>query len=140
MLDVYNLINLDNVAVSEKIEKAISKTREELKDLDTERMCMVYSGYLYDNLRREHTICRLVDTNDLGLDYQHHFILVNNGESHYLVDLTYNQFGDSSWDKLLSSGYDVIDDEKFSKYLKVVTRCDSSKTVREAFDGRIKMR
>ena len=47
-------------------------------------MCMVYSGYLLDNLRREHAICRLVDTNDLGLDYQHQFILVNNGEEYYL--------------------------------------------------------
>ena len=31
------------------------------------------NGYLYDNLRREHTICRLVDTTDLGLSYQHQF-------------------------------------------------------------------
>ena len=103
-------------------------------------MCMVYSGYLLDNLRREHAICRLVDTNDLGLNYQHHFILVNNGDSHYLVDLTYNQFGDKGWDKLLSDGYDIVDDEKFSRYLKVVTRQESNSSVRDAFDLEVKIK
>lgn len=71
MLNVYDLLNLDGKTVEDKIKKSIDKTKEELSDLDTERMCMVYSGYLLDNLRREHAICRLVDTNDLGFNYQH---------------------------------------------------------------------
>ena len=140
MLNVYDLLNLDGKDVEDKIRKSIDKTKEELSDLDTERMCMVYSGYLLDNLRREHAICRLVDTNDLGLNYQHHFILVNNGDSHYLVDLTYDQFGDKSLDKLLSDGYDVIDDEKFSRYLKVVTKQESNSSVRDAFDLEVKIK
>ena len=140
MLNVFDLLNLDGKTVDEKIKRSIAKTKEELSNLDTERMCMVYSGYLLDNLRREHAICRLVDTNDLGLDYQHQFILVNNGESHYLVDLTFDQFGDDSWDKLLEDGYDQVDDEKFSKYLKVVTKQDSSKSVRDAFDLEVKIK
>ena len=140
MLNVYDLLNLDGKTVEDKIKKSIDKTKEELSDLDTERMCMVYSGYLLDNLRREHAICRLVDTNDLGLNYQHHFILVNNGDGHYLVDLTYDQFGDKSWDKLLSDGYDLVDDEKFSRYLKVVTRQESNSSVRDAFDLEVKIK
>lgn len=140
MLNVYDILNLDGKTVEEKITRSIAKTKEELSLLDTERMCMIYSGYLLDNLRREHAICRLVDTNDLGLDYQHQFILVNNGDSHYLVDLTYDQFGDDSWDKLLEDGFDLVDDEKFSRYLKVVTKQDSSKNVRDAFDLEVKIK
>lgn len=140
MLNVYDLLNLDGKTVEEKIIKSISKTKEELADLGPERMCMIYSGYLLDNLRKEHAICRLVDTNDLGLDYQHQFILVNNGDGYYLVDLTYSQFGDNSWNALLSDGYDIVDDEKFSKYLRVVTKQDSSSTVRDAFDLEVKMK
>ena len=52
MLNVYDLLNLDGKTVEDKIKKSIDKTKEELSDLDTERMCMVYSGYLLDNLRR----------------------------------------------------------------------------------------
>ena len=140
MLNVYDLLNLDGKTVEDKIRKSIDKTKEELSDLDTERMCMVYSGYLLDNLRREHAICRLVDTNDLGLDYQHHFILVNNGDSHYLVDLTYDQFGDDSFPKLLESGYEEFSDDKFRSYLKVVTGSNCTKTIRDAFDGEVKIK
>lgn len=140
MLNVFDILNLDGKTVEEKIKKSISKTKEELSGLSVERMCMIYSGYLLDNLRREHAICRLVDTTDLGLDYQHHFILVNNGEEYYLVDLTYSQFGDDSLDKLLSDGYDLVDDAKFSKYLRVVSKQDSSKSVRDAFDLKVKIK
>lgn len=139
-MNIYDLINIGGEDVSTKIDKAIKKTKEELSDLDTERMCMIYSGYLYDNLRREHTICRLVDTTDLGLSYQHQFILVNNGDSHYLVDLTYDQFGDDSFPKLLESGYEEFSDDKFRSYLKVVTGSNCTKTIRDAFDGEVKIK
>ena len=43
-------------------------------------------------------------------------------------------------EKLLEDGYDRVDDEKFSKYLKVVTKQDSSKNVRDAFDLKVKIK
>ena len=43
-------------------------------------------------------------------------------------------------EELLEDGYDQVDDEKFSKYLKVVTKQDSSKSVRDAFDLEVKIK
>ena len=98
MLNVFDLLNLDGKNVEDKIVQSIKEVKEELKDLDTERMCKVYSGHLYQKLRDKHAMCRLIDTKDLGIDYQHQFILVLEKEnSYFLVDLTYEQFGDDEF-------------------------------------------
>ena len=44
------ILNIKNVNYEECIKKAIQKTKIELKDLDEERMCFIYSSYLYQNL------------------------------------------------------------------------------------------
>ncbi len=140
MSDLYSLINFSGVPVSEKIEKAIDKTYEEIGVLTSDRTCMVYCGFLLENLKKEHAISRLVDTNDLGCRFQHQFILVNNGDGHYLVDLTFEQFKDDSFSDLLDRGYMDISDKDFHRYLESVTGEACLKSVRDAFDGEVKIR
>lgn len=119
MLNVFDLLNLDGKNVEDKIVQSIEEVKEELKDLDTERMCKVYSGHLYQKLRDKHVMCRLIDTKDLGIDYQHQFILVLEKEnSYFLVDLTYEQFGDDEFlHELLDKGYEKVDSLKWAYYM-----------------------
>ena len=100
-----NITNLDKESI---IRKAIENTKSDLTNLDYERMCLVYSSYLYENLKDMSCLAYIIDTNDLGFDYKHRFILVPVDDSnYYLADLTYKQF--------------VKDNDKYNYYLHKVT-------------------
>ena len=111
-----NITNLDKESI---IRKAIENTKSDLTNLDYERMCLVYSSYLYENLKDMSCLAYIIDTNDLGFDYKHRFILVPVDDSnYYLADLTYKQF--------------VKDNDKYNYYLHKVTGNDKDITIDES--------
>lgn len=118
-LDLYQLLNISRESVESKIQRAISETKEQLSFLPIERTCVIYSNYLYNNLRNKHVVLRLINTEDLGIDYKHHFLLVSDKRSsYYLADLTYGQFGDDEYlSKLVRDGYEEMDELKWAYYL-----------------------
>lgn len=116
--------NIEDINYEECIKKAILKTKLELQSLDEERMCLIYSSYLYQNLLEYHLLAHLIDTKDLGFSFCHRFVLAYDGIDYYLMDLTYKQFlsKDSIFLKLLSDGYQKIDNLEFNHYLKSILR------------------
>lgn len=115
------LINIRQLDIESEIQKAIFTVKEELKGLDEERMCKVYSSYLLRELNKRHVPGRLINTTDLGYAYEHVFILVPNGNNYYLCDLTISQFS------LNASSYNasyflVSENEPLNQYLEYVTK------------------
>ena len=80
------MLNIANIDKESIIRKAIENTKSDLDGLEYERMCLVYNWYLYENLKDMSCLAYIVDTDDLGFDYKHRFVLVpdNNYISHYL--------------------------------------------------------
>ena len=126
-----NITNLDKETV---IKRAIENTKSDLDGLEYERMCLVYNWYLYENLKDMSCLAYIVDTNDLGFDYKHRFVLVPDNNLYYLVDLTYKQFGkdDDILSKLYNEGYELIDNDKYNYYLNKVTGTNKDITIDES--------
>ena len=121
-MDLYaKMLNISGNNVLLSIQEAIKETTAALKYLTYERMCLVYSSYLYNNLSKRHLLVRLIDTNDINLKYQHRFILVKDNNIYYLCDLTFAQFNSSLFLDLNTQGYMLCDNQLFNEYLKVVT-------------------
>ena len=116
------MLNIANIDKESIIKQAIKKTKSDLTNLDYERMGLVYSSYLYENLKSLSCLAYIIDTNDLGFDYKHRFILVPDNNLYYLVDLTYKQFGkDDILNSLYNNGYQEVDGDKYNYYLSKVT-------------------
>lgn len=129
------MLNIANIDKESIIRKAIENTKSDLDGLDYERMCLVYSSYLYENLKELSCLAYIIDTNDLGFDYKHRFVLVPVDDSnYYLADLTYKQFGkeDEVLTKLYNDGYEKIDNDKYNYYLNKVTGSDKDITIDES--------
>lgn len=129
------MLNIANLNKEFIIRKAIENTKSDLDGLDYERMCLVYNWYLYENLKDMSCLAYIVDTDDLGFDYKHRFVLVPVDDSnYYLADLTYKQFGkdDDILSKLSSDGYEKIDNEKYNYYLSKVTGSEKDITIDES--------
>ena len=129
------MLNIANIDKESIIKQAINKTKSDLANLDYERMCLVYSSYLYENLKELSCLAYIIDTDDLGFDYKHRFVLVPADDSnYYLADLTYKQFvkEDDILSKLYNDGYQEIDDDKYNYYLHKVTGSDKDITIDES--------
>ena len=129
------MLNIANIDKESIIKQAIKKTKSDLTNLDYERMCLVYSSYLYENLKDMSCLAYIVDTNDLGFSYKHRFVLVPvDNSNYYLADLTYKQFGtdDEVLNKLYNDGYEMIDNEKYNYYLNKVTGTNKDITIDES--------
>ena len=127
-----NIANLDKETV---IKRAIENTKSDLDGLEYERMCLVYNWYLYENLKDMSCLAYIVDTDDLGFDYKHRFVLVpTDDKNYYLADLTYKQFGkdDDILSKLYNDGYEKIDNDKYNYYLSKVTGSEKDITIDES--------
>lgn len=116
------IFNIKNINYEEYIKRAILKTKKELKGLQIDRMCLIYSSYLYKNLLDYHLLAHIIDTQDLGFSFCHRFVLVYDGQDYYLLDLTYSQFlkKETMFFKLLFDGYQKINNQEFNYYLKSV--------------------
>ena len=129
------MLNIANIDKESIIRKAIENTKSDLAGLDYERMCLVYNWYLYENLKDMSCLAYIVDTDDLGFDYKHRFVLVpTDNSNYYLADLTYKQFGkdDDILSKLYNDGYEMIDNEKYNYYLNKVTGTNKDITIDES--------
>ena len=129
------MLNIANIDKESIIRKAIENTKSDLDGLDYERMCLVYSSYLYENLKDMSCLAYIVDTNDLGFDYKHRFVLVpSDDRTYYLADLTYKQFvkEDDILSKLYNEGYELIDNDKYNYYLSKVTGSEKDITIDES--------
>ena len=85
--------------------------------------------------KRYVSLAYIVDTDDLGFDYKHRFVLVPVDDSnYYLADLTYKQFvkEDDILSKLYNEGYELIDNDKYNYYLHKVTGSDKDITIDES--------
>lgn len=85
--------------------------------------------------KRYVSLAYIVDTDDLGFDYKHRFVLVPVDDSnYYLADLTYKQFikDDEKLKKLYNDGYEMMDNDKYNYYLNKVTGSDRNITIDES--------
>ena len=128
------MLNIANLNKESIIRKAIENTKSDLNGLEYERMCLVYNWYLYENLKDMSCLAYIVDTDDLGFDYKHRFVLVPDNNLYYLVDLTYKQFGkeDKVLNKLYTDGYQEIDNDKYNYYISRVTGNNKDITIDES--------
>ena len=128
------MLNIANIDKESIIKKAIENTKSDLEGLEYERMCLVYNSYLYENLKDMSCLAYIVDTDDLGFDYKHRFVLVPDNNLYYLVDLTYKQFGkeDKVLNKLYNDGYQEIDNDKYNYYISRVTGNNKDITIDES--------
>ena len=126
-----NLINISGDSLESKIEEAISKTKEELKDLTTETTCFVYSSALGENLRKRHIANRIESTTEYDYPYIHQFNTVRKNDNEiYLIDLTYSQFQSTKFEELLQKGYMLIKENELDEYLQVVGNVNQGKRKR----------
>lgn len=111
--------NIMKVNQNKVISDSIKNVNDELNGLTKDRMCKVYSSYVYNELKKKHILARLINTNDLSFDYEHQFILVPINKltkDYYLIDLTYSQFvknieDEKVFTELLNKGYQKINNE-----------------------------
>lgn len=123
-MELYDRItNICGKNYEEELIEAIKATTDELKELDKDQMCKVYSSYLLRELAKRHIPSRLVNTKDLGLDYEHAFLLVSNSkDGYFLADLTFQQFNQENeeFKELLKKGYQTIDGVGLNNYLTII--------------------
>lgn len=138
--------NIMKVNQNKVISDSIKNVNDELNGLTKDRMCKVYSSYVYNELKKNHILARLINKNDLGFDYEHQFILVPINKltkDYYLIDLTYSQFVKNKEDEkvfteLLNKGYQKINNELWIQYLRNILRNNNVKSsIDEAFNKEI---
>ena len=47
-----NILNISNKNIEEEIKSSIIDTRRQLCNLNEDRMCLIYSSYIYQNLKK----------------------------------------------------------------------------------------
>lgn len=124
------MTNINGIDKNLQIQKAVSNTKQELKALTEERTCKIYNSLLLKKLLLQHIPARLINTLELGFDYEHFFIVISNktltGGGYLLADLTFSQFKNpSGFEKLIGQGYQELNDIEFNYYLKICTRQES---------------
>ena len=80
------MLNIQNIDTEDLIKSAINEVKNELQGLSPERMCLIFSSYLYNALLKRHLIVHMIDTLDLGASYQHRFVIVYNGKESICVN------------------------------------------------------
>jgi hypothetical protein len=51
---------------------------------------MVASNIIYNFLLDQHILARIINTKELGIEYEHEAVIVKNKDNYYLIDFTYN--------------------------------------------------
>ena len=122
-MNLYDKItNIREINKNKVIKEVIKEVKNEYQKLTTKRTCVIYSSLIYILLNQRHISTRIINTRDLGFNFEHQFCLVPyQNKEYYLIDLTYEQFNNTNFEKLLQNGYIIINDVDFNKYLNVVT-------------------
>jgi len=138
--DLYEYINI--LPLEKRIELSIAETRKVLNGIDIKGACATYSRHLFSYLKKNSIMSRIINTKDLGADYEHFFVLVPiNTLEYYLMDLTYPQFeNDKVFKELYEKGYEKVTDLNFYLYYAIVTGEQSKISIQDAFlqKGRIR--
>lgn len=56
--------NIGKINQNKVISDSIKNVNDELNGLTKDRMCKVYSSYVYNELKKNHILARLINTND----------------------------------------------------------------------------
>lgn len=115
------MLNINNKDLESIIKESINKTRKEINF--SEGMCKVAANLVYNDLKNEHVVAKIVNTKELGLGYEHEFVLVKDVFIYYLIDVTYEQFinkGTKLNEELLKNGYIHVNDKVLSSYLNSI--------------------
>lgn len=124
-MELDKIINIRNYDLEKEIIIAIKDVKLYLNGLVNERTCKIYSSYIYRELRKKHISVRMINTLDLGLDYEHIFLLTLKDSNEYiLIDLTFPQFKDISniFLELKEKGYQLINDAIFNYYISIISK------------------
>ena len=124
MNSLYDILNIEKIDIEKGIRVAIAETKKELNGLSVEQMCLVYTSYLYQNLKKEHIVCYIVDTKeDLGRRYQHRFIVLpKDDDNKYILDLTVSQFGDDiMFREMALHGYKLLNNDEYNLYVDYIS-------------------
>ena len=131
-MELYDLVNIQHNNIEKAIKEAISDTKKTLKNLTTNQMCLIYTSYVYYELRKKHVVAHIMDTEkDFKMEYRHLFVAIPKGVTqNYIIDLTYNQFQlNSLFNDMYINGYQLLDNEKYQKYLDNITESTKHKTI-----------
>ena len=132
-MDLYDKIkNIYGLNNEDGLIKAVTFTKKILSDLVEERMCKVYSSYLLEELKKQHIPAHMINTLDLGFQYEHVFVLIpSNDDGYFLADLTFSQFNKNinTLSQLLNEGYQLINDNSFRDYLSIVLNEDITEQI-----------
>lgn len=128
------LINVRGNDISSSIKDSLRYVNDHYENLTHEQTCYIYASLVYDKLKSFGVSARLINTNDLGFDYLHYFVLVPyEKDKYYLVDPTYSQFHSDNLKELLDNGYISLNDDIWDEYMNsILKRSDMS--VDEAFN------
>ena len=122
LMDLYSMmLNINNKDLESIIKESINKTRKEINF--SEGMCKVAANLVYNDLKNEHVVAKIVNTKELGLGYEHEFVLVKDVFIYYLIDVTYEQFinkGTKLNEELLKNGYIHANDKVLGSYLNSI--------------------
>ena len=132
-MNIYDLLNINNVDIVESIKEVVEETREQLKGLDTDLTCKLYSSAVFDNLGKRHILNRMIETSDLNCIYNHRFNMVLSEDNYYIIDLTYEQFKSDELPELKKNGYMLMNDEDFKHYLEIVGYSSIDISLEDAF-------
>lgn len=124
-MDYSKMTNVLGLNYEEEIKKAILFVNKTLQGLTKERMCKVYSSYIYEYLHRKHIPVRIINTLELGISYEHVFLLVpTHNKKYYLIDPTFSQFTNNDLNELNINGYALINNESLVIYLNIINPRD----------------
>lgn len=134
-MELYDLMkNIRGKNNEEELKNAINIVKITLDSLTKERMCKVYSSFLLEELRNKHIPARIINTLDLGLNYEHEFVMILNNTfvgEYYVADLTFSQFNkeDELFKKLLIDGYQSMNDNTFLNFLNIIEKGELSNKI-----------
>ena len=116
-----NMLNISNKDIETIINNSIKKINK--ISSDKEGICKVVSNMIYHTLLKEHVVCKIINTKELGLGYEHEFVLAKEINNVYLIDATYEQFinkGTILNKELLNNGYIKVDNTILINYLNSI--------------------
>jgi hypothetical protein len=145
----YNLLNIgsSNQDKLTDIANIIEKNKQELSQTtDYEGLCKIFSNNISLDLKEKEIDHRILNTLDLGSNYEHVFVVAfykTQDLNYVLIDPTFIQFasnqnkqliafnewpsdtlkqtldGEKLSNKLIESGYSLVDNNIFNKYLNI---------------------
>ena len=131
-MNIYDLLNINQVDKEKAIVDAITETRKELVGLSEDLTCKIYSSYLSEQLRKRHILYRKLDTKELKCPYSHIFLIVPIDEKEcYLIDLTYSQFHNRDFEELLRKGYMRVNTDSLNDYIEITGKKNSNISVKD---------